>query len=163
MTSFRRIAPVLAVTAAMTLPATAKTVKEFVAEAVKGDNSEIALGQLVLNKAADSQVKSFAQTLVEDHTKGKAQAAAVAQKLGVQPPEGVSPEAQQEMSRLQNLSGAQFDSEFIRFMVKDHQKDVEEFREVSTSGSGPTQQFASQTLPVLEKHLQIAKSLESGK
>ena len=152
--------PAFAVAAALSGPALAKTEKGFVADAIKGDTSEIVLGQLALSKSGSSDVKAFAQTLVADHTQGKAQASAVAEKLGLAPPTGVSPEAQQELDKLQKLSGKPFDEEFVRYMVGDHEKDVAEFRQESQSGRGPAQDLAAQSLPTLEKHLQIAKSLQ---
>jgi putative membrane protein len=48
-------------------------------------------------------------------------------------------------------------------MVEDHQKDIAEFKKEAGSGHGPAQQLATQTLPTLEKHLQIAKSLKAEK
>jgi len=143
--------------------AMAESDKGFVADAIKGDSSEIVLGQVALSKSADPGVKTFAQTLIDDHTKAKAQAAAVAGTLGVTPPSGVKPDAEQELTRLRTLSGAAFDREFVRYMVDDHEKDIAEFRQQASSGAGPTKDLAAQTLPTLEKHLQMAKSLETGK
>lgn len=144
-------------------PAFAKTEKDFVADAIKGDTSEIVLGQLALSKSSNPGVKAFAQTLINDHTKAKAQAKTVAEKLGLAPPSAVMPEAEQELKKLEKLNGDAFDKEFVRYMVKDHEKDIASFRKESQSGSGPAQNLAGETLPTLEKHLQMAKALESGK
>jgi putative membrane protein len=56
-----------------------------------------------------------------------------------------------------------FDKEFTRVMVEDHQKDIAEFKNEAANGHGPVQQLAAETLPTLEKHLQIAKSLGGEK
>ena len=144
-------------------PALAKTEKDFVADAIKGDSSEIVLGQLALSKNNNPGVKAFAQTLVDDHTKAKAQASTVAEKLGLAPPSAVTPEAEQELKKLEKLSGDAFDKEFVRYMVNDHEKDIANFRKEAQSGSGPAQNLAGETLPTLEKHLQMAKALETAK
>jgi putative membrane protein len=53
-----------------------------------------------------------------------------------------------------------FDSAYIRLMVQDHKKDVQEFWKQSASGSdAELKQFATSTLPILQKHLQDAQSL----
>ena len=151
----------LALIACVSTAALAKTEKEFINDAIKGDNSEIAMGQLAVRKSASDPVKVFGQTLIDDHSKAKTDASAVATKMGVSPPSEVSSDAQREMTRLQQLSGRDFDKEFIRVMVEDHQKDIAEFKNEAGSGHGPVQQLAAQTLPTLEKHLQIAQSLNA--
>ncbi|MBV9288934.1 MAG: DUF4142 domain-containing protein [Hyphomicrobiales bacterium] len=143
--------------------ASAKTDKEFVTDAIKGDNSEVALGQLAVTKGSNDQVRSFGQTLVDDHTKHRNEAAALATNLGVSPPDGMTAEAQQEEAKLQKLTGAEFDKEFGQFMVRDHEKDIVEFKKEASDGHGQVQQMASQSLPTLEKHLQMARGLETGK
>ncbi len=149
--------------AALGGPALAKTEKDFLAGAIKGDSSEIVLGQLALSKSNNPGVKAFAQTLVDDHTKAKAQASTVAEEMNLVPPSAVMPEAEQELKMLEKLDGGAFDKEFVRYMVNDHEKDVTNLRKESQSGSGPAQNLASETLPTLEKHLQMAKALETGK
>jgi putative membrane protein len=153
----------LALLAGVSTAALAKTEKELITDAIKGDNSEIALGQLAVSKSASDPVKAFGQTLIDDHSKAKTEASAVATKVNVSPPGEMSSEAQTEMTRLKRLSGRDFDKEFARYMVEDHQKDIAEFKKEADGGHGAVQQLAAQTLPTLEKHLQIAKSLSAGK
>ena len=43
-------------------------------------------------------------------------------------------------------------------MVQDHKKDIAEFQKEANSGSDPDiKNFASQTLPTLQHHLQLAQ------
>jgi putative membrane protein len=45
-------------------------------------------------------------------------------------------------------------------MVKDHTKDVADFQKESTNGKDPAvKDFAAQTLPTLQSHLQQAKQI----
>jgi len=46
-------------------------------------------------------------------------------------------------------------------MAEDHQKDIGDFQE-QAKAQGPVAQFAQQTLPTLQKHLQMAQSLENN-
>jgi putative membrane protein len=141
----------------------AKTEKEFINDAIKGDNSEIAMGQLAVTKGGSEPVRTFGQTLIDDHSKAKTDASAVATQMGVSPPSEMPPDAHSEMTKLQQLSGRDFDKEFVRVMVEDHQKDIAEFKKEAGSVHGPVQQLAAQTLPTLEKHLRIAQSLKAEK
>jgi putative membrane protein len=149
----------LTLIAGISTAALAKSEKEFISDAIKGDSSEIAMGQLAITKGASDPVKAFGQTLIADHSKAKAEASAVAAKLGVSPPEEMSSEAQREMARLQQLNGRDFDKEFVRVMIRDHQKTIAEFKKEAASGAGTVQQLAAQSVPTLEKHLKIAQSL----
>jgi putative membrane protein len=153
----------LALIGSVSIAAFAKTEKEFISDAIKGDNSEIAMGHLAISKSASDPVKAFGQTLIDDHSKAKTDASAVAETIGVSPPQEMSPEAQRDMANLQKLSGREFDREFARVMVEDHQRDIAEFKNEAAGSHGPVQQLAAQTLPTLEKHLQMAKSLSAEK
>ncbi|HVP99715.1 MAG TPA: DUF4142 domain-containing protein [Roseiarcus sp.] len=153
----------LALIVALGVPAFAKTEKEFLSDAIKGDNSEVALGQLAISKAGSDPMKTFGQMLVDDHSKHRNEAMSLATKLGVSPSSEMTPEARREMDRLQKLTGPEFDRAFNRLMIQDHEKDISEFKKEAASGQGSVQQFAAQSLPVLEKHLQMSRSLESAK
>ena len=53
----------LALIAALSVPAFGKTEKEFLSDAIKGDNSEVALGQLAISKTGSDPMKTFGQML----------------------------------------------------------------------------------------------------
>ena len=86
MLRFSSVSLALALVAGVSTATLAKTEKEFITDAIKGDNSEIALGQLAVSKSPSEPVKAFGQTLIDDHSRAKAAASAVAMKVGVSPP-----------------------------------------------------------------------------
>jgi putative membrane protein len=135
--------------------------RDFLAQAITGDNSEIALARLATMKG-DRAVKEFGQTLMVDHRSARDEATALANKLGVKPPEGISNEAASENFKLEGLSGSAFDKEFATYMTEDHKKDIQKFKEEANSGAGATAELARKTLPTLEKHLAIAQKLDQG-
>jgi len=157
------LALAFALVAGVSTAAIAKTETEFLTDAIKGDNSEVALGQLAVSKSSSEPVKAFGQTLIVDHSKAKTEASALATKLNISASGEISPEAQTEMTKLKQLSGQDFDKEFVRYMVEDHEKDIAEFKHEADGGHGAVQQLAAQTLPTLEKHLEMAKSLGPAK
>lgn len=154
------LATILAMSASASIAAPSP--QDFIKQAIQGDNSEIALGQLAQQKAGSQQVKDFGQTLVTDHTQAKEQAASVAKQLNVTPPDGMMQDAQDEQNKLSKMSGNDFDKEFATFMVMDHQKDIQQFQEEANANSGPASDLAKQQLPVLQKHLKMAKSLSAS-
>jgi predicted outer membrane protein len=56
-------------------------------------------------------------------------------------------------------TGASFDKSFAKSMVRDHQEDIKEYQKES-SKTDSAGKLAKKTLPVLQKHLQTARSLE---
>jgi putative membrane protein len=98
--------------------------------------------------------------LAMDHGKAKDQVVQVAAAMNVPATDDTLPEADAVYARLQGLSGADFDSEFVAAMIEDHQKDIDKFEQEAASGD-PAQvtDLARQTLPTLKKHLETAQAL----
>jgi len=64
------------------------------------------------------------------------------------------------IDRLSKPNGDAFDRAYMQDMVKDHIKDVAEFQHESKSGKdSDIRNFASQTLPTLQEHLNQAKGI----
>lgn len=133
----------------------------FLEHAVRGDNSEIALGGLAARRGLSPRTREFGRILRRDHMHARAQAVRVASRMGWRAPAGMLPEARREMRRLEHLRGHAFDREFARYMVDDHRKDVRDFRQEARQG-GPIGRLARNTLPDLRKHLGIAEALDRG-
>ena len=133
--------------------------QKFISSAIQGDIAEIEVGKLAEEKGQSDDVKQFGAMLVKDHSDHKAKAERVANELGVRVPTVSSFGAKATYTKLKMLSGASFDHSFAKAMVKDHQEDINEFRKES-SKTDAAGQLAKETLPVLEKHLQTAQSLQ---
>src|SRR5690606_34428901 len=136
--------------------------RQFLMQAIQGDLAEIALGELAQQKGESDEVREYGEKLVQDHSRSLEEARQLAEAEGIEVPEEPSPEAQQMHEQLTQLSGDEFDREFIRHMVEDHEKAIGLF-ETQTEGSDTeTAEYAEETLPVLEEHLQIAESIDPG-
>ena len=60
-------------------------------------------------------------------------------------------------------SGPEFDRAYAKAMLKDHKKDVKEFKEAAKDLKDPDlKAFAEKTLPVLEDHLRMAEQLQTN-
>lgn len=141
------------------LAAVASADRDFIAKAIKGDNSEIMLGGVAQQQGATPDMRAFGAMLVTDHTKARDQAIAVAHDLGVTPPTGAMAEADAERAKLALLSGASFDREFAKYMVNDHRQDIADFQTEVRNGHGAAAALARKSLPVLRKHLSAAERL----
>lgn len=157
--NYRHAFAAAAVACLIASPALAKSDKAFLSDAIKGDNSEVALGHLAAEKGSSEGVKTFGTTLATDHSMAKDDASMLAKKMNVAVSDKMTPEARKEMTKLNKLSGAAFDKEFASYMVKDHEKDVKAFKAKAAEGDKDVPKLAAKTLPTLEKHLQTAQSL----
>lgn len=151
---------VLLAAALVPLSARADSPREFLYNALKGDNSEIMLGNLAADRARDSGVRDFGRTLVSDHSKARGEVLDVGRRFGIRPTREMAPEARDERDRLMGLSGRDFDREFVRYMIDDHRKDIGDFRDEAREHHGQVSDLAGRQLPTLHEHLRIAMSLE---
>lgn len=144
-----------------------KTVSEtgsndFMMKAAQGGMAEVELGKLAASKAQSADVKSFGQKMVTDHSKANDELKAVAAKKSVTLPTDVNAEQKAEMDKLSKLSGAEFDKEYVKMMVEDHEKDVADFEKESSSGAdADVKAFATKTLPTLKSHLEMIKGIQA--
>jgi putative membrane protein len=144
-------------------PAADKAAQNFLTEAMQGNLAEQQVGKLAQDKGQSEGVKSYGQMLANDHGDANNRAREVANKIGVTPPTGPNKEQAAVYDKLSKLSGPAFDREFAKEMVEDHQKDIQKYQRAARDKNDPVGEYASQTLPTLEKHLQEAKSLTQGK
>ena len=135
--------------------------KAFVSKAMEGDNTEVQLGQLAEEKSQSADVKQLAQKLVSEHSQMNDKwFMPVAQQLGVSQPKGPSKKDKKEIARLQQLSGPDFDREYITLMIKDHKQDLKEFQNEAQMAQDPNvKQVAEQGSNVISQHLELIEQV----
>jgi putative membrane protein len=130
----------------------------FVAKAAQGGMAEVELGKLASEKASADAVKQFGQRMVTDHGKANDELKTLAANKKMTLPSDIGAENKALRDRLMKLSGATFDQAYMKAMVADHVKDVNEFRMESKSGKdADVKAWAAKTLPTLEEHLKMAR------
>jgi putative membrane protein len=140
---------------------TATDDRSFVVKAAAGSMAEIKFGHLGADKAANPQVKQFAQRMVEDHAKANEELMSVARELDLASPHAMRPEDLEAYERISKLSGAEFDRAFLAHMVQDHQRDLQMFRQKAQRAEHDhVREFAASKLPMLEQHYRQAQQLQ---
>jgi putative membrane protein len=112
--------------------------KMFLRKAAAGGMAEVQFGQLAAQKAESPDVKAFGEKMAADHTALNEELKPVADSMGIMLPKKISKEDQAEYDKLNALAGADFDTEYLTFMLKDHHKDLREFRDEARNASDPT-------------------------
>ncbi|HLG86395.1 MAG TPA: DUF4142 domain-containing protein [Alphaproteobacteria bacterium] len=143
-------------------PATLERVDQyFIQKAEAGGAAEVEAAKLAQQKSSNTQVKDFAQSMIDDHSKANDQLKDIASKKGVATEPDMTM-ADQEKQELNGLSGRAFDRKYADMQVKDHEDSVKLFQdEAKSGGDSDLKQFASSTLPTLEHHMQMAKQLQA--
>jgi putative membrane protein len=135
--------------------------QRFVKEAGTGGMAEVELSKIA-QKSENADVKSFADRMVQDHSKANQELMTIATSLGVEVPKALDPEHQRMSQKLAALHGKAFDEQDMRDMVEDHNKTVMLFQTEERSGQNPElKQFAQKTLPILQTHQKMAQELSS--
>jgi putative membrane protein len=123
---------------------------------------EVELGKLAEQKASNDAVKQFGQRMATDHAKAGQELAQLATGKGIELPKQPDRKSQAEKDRLSKASGSTFDREYVKMMVKDHEKDVAAFKRASKDAKDPdVKAWAAKTLPTLEDHLKSIKQIAS--
>ena len=131
----------------------------FITEAMKGDNAEVAIGQLARTQGTSQKVKDFGRVLVEDHGSHKQELKTLAATAGMPVTDEPSAEGKANLEKLKALSGTEFDKQFKTMMIEDHTKDIAKYERQAASSDAQTAALAQKTLPVLWKHLDAANAL----
>jgi putative membrane protein len=132
----------------------------FTAEAASGGLLEVRLGQYAAVHGSSESVKRFGRQMVEDHQKANQELKQIADRSAIPLPTDLNGRDQETYERLTKLTGPQFDREYMKYMVDDHQKDVNAFereaRDSLTAEKTDVTLWAARTLPTLKHHLEEA-------
>jgi putative membrane protein len=120
----------------------------FMMAAARGDMAEVDLGKLAVQKASSEDVKKFGQRMVDDHSKANDKLEAIAREQHVTLPDTLSAQDKALQARLDKLSGEAFDRAYMSAMVRNHR------------ANPAVKTFASDTLPMLQAHLKLARSTD---
>jgi putative membrane protein len=128
--------------------------RAFMKKAAKAGNKEVAVSGAVIDKLSTPQLKSFAQTMITDHTAAGAELATLAASKNVQLPQA-DPSVADDWSKMTG----DMDRKYIKEMVSDHEEAVRLFEKGAQSSDADVAAFAQKTLPTLQHHLMMAQDL----
>ena len=135
----------------------------FLNEAAPGGRAEVELGSVALKQASSPEVKTFAQHMIDDHSKANHELDELATKKKVVLNKEQATEQKQAMDKLSKLRGGAFDREYAKDMLEDHEKDVAKFQQVATNATdADVKAYAAKTPPTLRQHLEMAQARASS-
>ena len=132
----------------------------FIGEVNTSNDVELRLARLAENNASADVVKRFAQKMVTDHTWMQKEWASVSARSGARISAATNPQMQGQISRLERLSGSDFDRAYMTAMVQNHQQTVNAFdMRGRLTQSAEVRQLVARSLPYLQEHLALARQV----
>ena len=127
--------------------------------------AEVEMGKMAQSKSQNAEVKTFAQQMIDDHTKGLAEVQAVAQAKGVTLPTELDAKHKAMAAKLAKLDGEKFDREYMKTGgVASHKaahallvKNEKNAKDADVKG------LATKMKPTVEQHLKAAQQMPMAK
>jgi putative membrane protein len=134
--------------------------EDFIKDAVSGGLMEVELGRYAQQNAKNPRVRNFGAMMVRDHSKANDELKALLTQKNIPVPATMDDKHHDKMTDIQKKTGADFDKDYMKEMVDDHEKDVDKFKKQAENGTDPElKSFAAKTLPVLLMHQDSAKKI----
>ncbi len=139
-------------------PALNKADQAIVVGMARANMAEIEAGKLALANAESAEVKTFAQQMVDDHTKALNDVTSLAQNKGITLPTDLDAKHKAMAKKLSKLKGAAFDKHYMaQAGVADHKQVHAKLKKDEAKASDPdVKALAAKMLPTVEQHLHTA-------
>ncbi len=137
--------------------------KRFLKHAAEAGNYEVEGSKLALKKSKDAEIQKFAKMMTEDHSQAALKLKDLATHRKVELPKEPSLVQQAKIKYLETRDGVKFDKSYSYHIgVAAHEQAVELFQDASEDADDPDiKKYASETLPILKKHLEEAKKIDA--
>ena len=136
----------------------------FVTLAAASDMFEIQSSKIALQRSTNTQVKKFAQMMIDAHSKTTAALKGlVAGQSNLSLPTALPSDLQAKLDQLGSVSPADFDNTYLNDQIDGHQSALNVMQRYAKDGDlEPLKQFAATTAPVVQQHLDKAKALRKA-
>jgi putative membrane protein len=135
--------------------------KDFAMAASQTDQYEVLAASVASVQGQDPRVRTFAQEMIQDHTRLSEELSKAATASGLPPPErGMSSDQAMLLSSLQSVRGPDFDKTYARQQELAHAQAVAVDESFAMAGMDPNLRKAAQSaLPAIRDHLKKAQQL----
>jgi putative membrane protein len=121
------------------------------------------LGHLAMKNGSNAKIKELGKHMVDDHSKANAELKALAAKRNITLPTQLSDKSQKDYDALAKKTGAEFDKDYAKAMVKDHKMVIEAFEKEAEKGNdAELKAWAASKLATLKHHLQMSEEAEKA-
>ena len=128
--------------------------RSFVAMVSQGGEFEVEAGQLAADQGSTQDIKDQGATEARDHKLVGDKLKSIASSAGLPVVASLNSEFQQKLDGLKSLSGAAFDTAYLKEMEEIHAKDGAAFSKEAVTGTNQgLREFASETHRIVVRHI----------
>jgi len=132
----------------------------FAKEAAAGNEFEILSSELALKRSQSPEVREFAQTMIDDHSRAQEELQAAAKGDSVSMAPELSMEQKQTLQALGQAEESQFDSAYLSAQLKAHDQAIALLGSYADKGAaGGLKTYATAHYPTVRTHKVRAESL----
>lgn len=133
---------------------------DFLAQAMQDSLAEIEMCELALERSTNDDIKVFSQHVIDEHSRMGQMIEQLASKKQRALPKDVMPEHQSMIDALSQLSGEEFDRQFVACNLKEHEKDMQMFRDCAEQESDTNiRGLAERGAQMLNHHLTMVRQI----
>jgi putative membrane protein len=137
--------------------------REFAKKSLENGYAVVKMSELAQQNSQRDDVKQFAQKAADGQKQTDDKLEQLAKQLGMGLPGELSRRDQKTVAKLQGLSGAKFDEEYLKAIQKDQQDDLKAYKEETGATQDPTLQgVLKQDGTTISQHLETIKTLSKG-
>lgn len=137
----------------------------IIAHVLSGDSLEVEMSRLALTRASSPAVRDFAQMMIDQHTQNSTyfRQMQADESIGIAPManDPIANQAINAISRLQGLSGAEFDRAYMRAQVAHHDAEVAALTWMAENSRDDDieEDFEGKLIPTMRQHLTRAREV----
>ncbi|NCD71961.1 DUF4142 domain-containing protein [Mucilaginibacter agri] len=132
---------------------------QFLEEANEAGLAEIKAATLAENNSKNPRVIDFAKMMITDHAQLGNQLKSIAADKLVTLTDTISQAHKAMINGMMKLTGIEFDKAYMQMMQNDHSKAVQLFQDATGNTDKKVINFAKETIPTLNMHLDSAKAI----
>ena len=132
----------------------------FLKDVARNNDTEISLAEIGTRQAQNQDLKAFCQKLQKERMQMSDQLKPLAQQYGVTLGQKMGRKGTREETRLEKLTGQQFDQKLATELLREHRRAINTFEKaLKENQPADVHQFAQSTLPKLQQHFQEAQTV----
>lgn len=139
------------------------TAEVYVANAAMGDMYEIESSRLALEQSQSSEVREFAQQMINDHTATTTRIKSIVTdaNLGLTPPTQLDSRRAGMLNQLKNVSATEFDTAYLNQQTTAHREALQLHTSFAEGGDNEQlRAFAEETAPKIQRHLDMVENMD---
>lgn len=136
--------------------------QKMMAEFAQANMAEVAVAQLAQSRSSNSQIRKFAQQMIDDHGNAYKELSKLAEDKQVTLPKEADAKHQEMLKKMNMLNGAEFDRQYAaKAGVEDHENAKKLVDKIAKTAQDPElKALGRNAQPVIARHLQMAKELK---